>query len=92
MLFTHNVVSRVNYAENYTRKMFDLLTFAYSTITVSDAAHFLGMSEEDATKCMFILIFCTIILGILPELLVILFSTVGKYISLSYSVLNLQSF
>ncbi|XP_078172648.1 COP9 signalosome, subunit CSN8 [Carex rostrata] len=39
-----------SFLENYTRKMFDLLTFAYSTITVSDAAHFMGMSEEDATK------------------------------------------
>ena len=51
--------SYVNRAENYTRKMFDLLTFAYSTITVSDAAHFMGMSEEDATKCMLLLLFCT---------------------------------
>jgi hypothetical protein len=58
-------ILHLHYAENYKRKMFDLLTIAYSTITVSDAAHFLGMSEEDASKCMFILIFCAIILGIL---------------------------
>jgi COP9 signalosome complex subunit 8 len=29
------------------------LTSAYSTISVADVAHFMGMSEEDATNCMF---------------------------------------
>ncbi|KAJ1696306.1 hypothetical protein LUZ63_004818 [Rhynchospora breviuscula] len=39
-----------SFLENYRKKMFDLLTFAYSTIIISDVAHFMGMSEEDATK------------------------------------------
>lgn len=38
------------FAELYTRKMFELLVAAYSTIHVSDAALFLGMSEDEATK------------------------------------------
>lgn len=41
-------------AENYTKKMFQLLTSAYATITVADVAHFMGMSEDDATNCMFL--------------------------------------
>lgn len=39
-------------AESYTKRMFGLLVSAYSTISVADTAHFLGMTEEDATNCM----------------------------------------
>ncbi|KAJ4840671.1 hypothetical protein Tsubulata_022581 [Turnera subulata] len=35
-------------AEVYTRRMFQLLVSAYSTISVQDTALFLGMSEDDA--------------------------------------------
>ncbi|XP_068660461.1 COP9 signalosome complex subunit 8-like isoform X2 [Aristolochia californica] len=38
------------FSEKYTKKMFDLLVSAYSTISVTDTALFLGMSEEDATN------------------------------------------
>ncbi|XP_077248679.1 COP9 signalosome, subunit CSN8 [Tasmannia lanceolata] len=38
------------FSENYTRRMFELLLSAYSTISVTDTAQFLGMSEEDATN------------------------------------------
>eukprot|EP00262_Sarcandra_glabra_P007023 TRINITY_DN19591_c0_g1_i1.p1 TRINITY_DN19591_c0_g1~~TRINITY_DN19591_c0_g1_i1.p1 ORF type:complete len:198 (+),score=20.64 TRINITY_DN19591_c0_g1_i1:116-709(+) len=38
------------FSESYTEKMFQLLLSAYSTISVTDTAHFLGMSEEDATN------------------------------------------
>ncbi|KAL9263430.1 COP9 signalosome complex subunit 8-like protein [Drosera capensis] len=38
------------FEDKYTRKMFQLLLAAYSTISVQDAALFLGMSEDDATK------------------------------------------
>ncbi|KAH7671236.1 COP9 signalosome complex subunit 8 protein [Dioscorea alata] len=38
------------FAENYTNKMFNLLVSAYSTISVADAAHCLGMSENEATN------------------------------------------
>ncbi|KAE8724136.1 COP9 signalosome complex subunit 8 [Hibiscus syriacus] len=34
----------------YTKRMFELLQSAYSTISIQDAARFLGMSEEDATN------------------------------------------
>ncbi|MBA0735930.1 hypothetical protein Gogos_019731, partial [Gossypium gossypioides] len=34
----------------YTRRMFELLQSAYSTISIQDAAQFLGMSEEDASN------------------------------------------
>ncbi|XP_020111743.1 COP9 signalosome complex subunit 8 [Ananas comosus] len=45
------VVGIINaFSENYTKRMFQLLTNAYSTISVADVAHFMGMSEEDATK------------------------------------------
>lgn len=37
-------------ADRYTKKMFDLLASAYSTISVQDTALFLGMDVEDATK------------------------------------------
>ncbi|XP_068663414.1 COP9 signalosome complex subunit 8-like isoform X2 [Aristolochia californica] len=40
----------VAFSEMYTKKMFDLLLSAYSTISVTDTALFLGMSEEDATN------------------------------------------
>ncbi|KAM0940471.1 putative COP9 signalosome, subunit CSN8 protein [Dioscorea sansibarensis] len=38
------------FAENYTNTMFNLLVSAYSTISVADAAHCLGMSENEATN------------------------------------------
>ncbi|KAI5661480.1 hypothetical protein M9H77_20803 [Catharanthus roseus] len=38
------------FSELYTKRMFDLLLSAYSTISVQDAALFLGMSEDDATN------------------------------------------
>lgn len=38
------------FSESYTKKMFQLLLDAYSTIGVQDTALFLGMSEDDATK------------------------------------------
>jgi COP9 signalosome complex subunit 8 len=41
------------YVESYRKRIFELLTSAYSTISVADVAHFMGMSEEDATNCMF---------------------------------------
>uniref|UniRef100_A0A804RF00 CSN8/PSMD8/EIF3K domain-containing protein n=1 Tax=Zea mays TaxID=4577 RepID=A0A804RF00_MAIZE len=36
--------------ESYRQRIFKLLTSAYSTISVADVAHFMGMSEEDATN------------------------------------------
>lgn len=38
------------FSETYTKKMFQLLLDAYSTISAQDTALFLGMSEDDATK------------------------------------------
>ncbi|TVU14509.1 hypothetical protein EJB05_37983 [Eragrostis curvula] len=38
------------FLESYRKRIFQLLTSAYSTITVADVAHFMGMSEEDATN------------------------------------------
>ncbi|KAI9087224.1 hypothetical protein K1719_030859 [Acacia pycnantha] len=38
------------YSELYTKKMFQLLLSAYSTISIQDAALFLGMTEGDATS------------------------------------------
>ncbi|KAK7246818.1 hypothetical protein RIF29_41688 [Crotalaria pallida] len=38
------------FSELYTRKMFQLLLSAYSTISIQDTALFLGMNEEDATN------------------------------------------
>ncbi|XP_042435416.1 COP9 signalosome complex subunit 8-like [Zingiber officinale] len=38
----------VAFSENYTKKMFQMLNSAYSTISVTDVAHFLGMSEDRA--------------------------------------------
>ncbi|KAJ4964726.1 hypothetical protein NE237_016575 [Protea cynaroides] len=38
------------FSDLYTKRMFELLLSAYSTITVSDTALFLGMNEEDATN------------------------------------------
>ncbi|WOK97343.1 COP9 signalosome complex subunit 8 [Canna indica] len=38
------------FSENYTKKMFQLLNSAYSTISVGDVAHFLGMTEDNATN------------------------------------------
>eukprot|EP00252_Welwitschia_mirabilis_P014834 TRINITY_DN32871_c0_g1_i1.p1 TRINITY_DN32871_c0_g1~~TRINITY_DN32871_c0_g1_i1.p1 ORF type:complete len:198 (-),score=28.51 TRINITY_DN32871_c0_g1_i1:183-776(-) len=38
------------FSENYTKKMFNLLLSAYSTISVTDTAQFLGMSNEDAVS------------------------------------------
>ncbi|PPR89120.1 hypothetical protein GOBAR_AA31564 [Gossypium barbadense] len=38
-------------AKLYTKRMFELLLSAYSTISIQDAAQFLGMSEEESTNC-----------------------------------------
>ncbi|KAK8691045.1 hypothetical protein V6N13_074566 [Hibiscus sabdariffa] len=38
------------FSELHTKRMFELLQSAYSTISIQDAAQFLGMSEEDATN------------------------------------------
>ncbi|XWS38649.1 hypothetical protein CRYUN_Cryun19dG0148900 [Craigia yunnanensis] len=38
------------FSELYTKRMFELLISAYSTISIQNAAQFLGMSEEDATN------------------------------------------
>ncbi|XP_042019537.1 COP9 signalosome complex subunit 8-like [Salvia splendens] len=38
------------FSEMYTKRMFQLLQSAYSTISIQDTALFLGMSEEDATN------------------------------------------
>ncbi|KAB2088600.1 hypothetical protein ERO13_A03G004600v2 [Gossypium hirsutum] len=38
------------FSELYTKRMFELLQSAYSTISIEDAAQFLGMSEEDASN------------------------------------------
>ncbi|KAK5813058.1 hypothetical protein PVK06_028504 [Gossypium arboreum] len=38
-------------AKLYTKRMFKLLLSAYSTISIQDAAQFLGMSEEESTNC-----------------------------------------
>jgi len=35
----------------YTNEIFELLVSAYSTLSVEDAALFLGMSEDGATSC-----------------------------------------
>ncbi|KAI6701690.1 hypothetical protein NL676_016014 [Syzygium grande] len=39
-----------SFAEQYTKRMFRLLSSAYSTISLQDAALFLGMSEDDAAN------------------------------------------
>ncbi|KAI0528595.1 hypothetical protein KFK09_001137 [Dendrobium nobile] len=38
------------FEESYTKRNFQLLVSAYSTISVTDTAQFLGMSEDDATN------------------------------------------
>ncbi|XP_041011792.1 COP9 signalosome complex subunit 8 [Juglans microcarpa x Juglans regia] len=38
------------FSELYTKRMFQLLLSAYSTISIQDAALFLGMNEDDATN------------------------------------------
>ncbi|XP_074272689.1 COP9 signalosome complex subunit 8 [Silene latifolia] len=38
------------FSESYTKKMFQLLLAAYSTISVKDTSLFLGMNENEATK------------------------------------------
>ncbi|KAK8476907.1 hypothetical protein V6N13_047007 [Hibiscus sabdariffa] len=38
------------FSELYTTRMFALLQSAYSTISIQDAAQFLGMNEDDATN------------------------------------------
>ncbi|XP_062225645.1 COP9 signalosome complex subunit 8-like isoform X2 [Phragmites australis] len=38
------------FLESYRKRIFQLLTSPYSTISVADVAHFMGMSEEDATN------------------------------------------
>ncbi|KAJ8529840.1 hypothetical protein K7X08_036675 [Anisodus acutangulus] len=39
-----------SFAELYKKRMFELLLSAYSTISIQDAARFLGMNENDATN------------------------------------------
>lgn len=39
-----------SFSEAYTKRMFQLLISAYSTISIQDTALFLGMNEEDATN------------------------------------------
>ncbi|KAL8155944.1 COP9 signalosome complex subunit 8 [Apium graveolens] len=39
-----------SFSEVYTKRMFQLLLSAYSTISIQDTALFLGMNEEDATN------------------------------------------
>ncbi|XP_048594547.1 COP9 signalosome complex subunit 8-like [Brassica napus] len=39
------------FSDVYTKRMFQLLLSAYSTITIRDLALFLGMAEDDATTC-----------------------------------------
>lgn len=39
------------FAELYTKRMFQLLLSAYSTISTQDTALFLGMNEDDAAYC-----------------------------------------
>ncbi|KAJ9158666.1 hypothetical protein P3X46_024230 [Hevea brasiliensis] len=38
------------FSELYTKRMFQLLLSAYSTISIQDTAHFLGMNEDDAAN------------------------------------------
>uniref|UniRef100_A0A0E0KQM9 COP9 signalosome complex subunit 8 n=1 Tax=Oryza punctata TaxID=4537 RepID=A0A0E0KQM9_ORYPU len=38
------------FLESYRKRIFQLLTSAYSTISVAYVAHFMGMNEEDATN------------------------------------------
>ncbi|KAK6143736.1 hypothetical protein DH2020_024084 [Rehmannia glutinosa] len=38
------------FSELYTKRMFELLLSAYSTISIQDTALFLGMNEDDATN------------------------------------------
>uniref|UniRef100_A0ACD5UQK8 Uncharacterized protein n=1 Tax=Avena sativa TaxID=4498 RepID=A0ACD5UQK8_AVESA len=38
------------FIESYRKRIFELLISAYSTISVADMAHFMGMTEEDATN------------------------------------------
>ncbi|CAH9074669.1 unnamed protein product [Cuscuta epithymum] len=40
----------VSIADRYTKKMFDLLVSAYSTISVQETALFMGMNLDDATQ------------------------------------------
>uniref|UniRef100_A0A1D1XKQ8 COP9 signalosome complex subunit 8 n=1 Tax=Anthurium amnicola TaxID=1678845 RepID=A0A1D1XKQ8_9ARAE len=40
----------MSFSEIYKKRMFQLLLSAYSTISVADTAHFMGMNEEDATN------------------------------------------
>ncbi|MCL7027913.1 hypothetical protein MKW94_001046 [Papaver nudicaule] len=60
-----------SFSEIYTNRMFQLLLSAYSTISIRDAALFIGMNEEDVTNCKHVypqyLIICTPIL--LPKFL-----------------------
>lgn len=46
------------FSELYTRKMFQLLLSAYSTISIQDTALFLGLNEDDATNCKYFLCSC----------------------------------
>jgi len=67
--------------------MFQLLLSAYSTISIKDAALFLGMNEDDATNCKYfhyprslrnwiLIIFCTWAVATLSFLLLLTFLVV----------------
>lgn len=58
--------------------MFDLLLSAYSTISIQDAALFLGMNEDDATNCKFL----AFLFGLVQQLLLlyIFYAPCGLYI------------
>lgn len=51
-------------AENYSQKMLKLLYTAYSTISVSDAAGCLGMTEQEVVSCKYF--FLRALVGSLP--------------------------
>lgn len=51
LCFLHHLISSERLAELYTKKMFQLLQSAYSTISIQDTALFLGMNEDNATNC-----------------------------------------
>lgn len=54
LIYIRLISECLNAAEIYTKRMFQLLQSAYSTIALADTALFLGMSEHDATSCMFL--------------------------------------
>lgn len=68
-----NSFVEIHFLELYMTKMFQLMLAAYSTISIKDAACFLGMNQDDATKCkislalVFLLVYqqCPILLDIM---------------------------